>query len=278
VQERGVSLPGGICSPFTDSACNTGASLNSITSGHSCSFTCPQFSPATTFETLLLNLPREEHNPSNTWPSAPFDHSLIDHPLREIVATGLSISAGQRIPGSDLLYQIQEGAQLSGVSRSAPSSHIVTISILDCPLTSFPESKVVSTSQNAVASSSFSSPPANIHSDIQFHETHNDLVDVVSVPQPLQGGFNAAETNTGRNALASNYTYPTSRTAELLSSTEEISWSGLRQVSGSGDYSIGESISATQSSPDPSGTTSLTAIQCTWAACGKNFLTRSEYK
>jgi hypothetical protein len=276
------SSPRTICyavNEFTcNSGCQTSTSLNSFARCHSCLATCPKFAPATPFETLLLHLPREEHNPSNTWPSAPFDHSLIDHSLREIAATGISTSAGQRNPSSDWLYEIQEEAQLSAFLRSAPSSHIVATSILDYPLT-FPEPKIVSTSQNAVASSSFSFPPANIHSGNQFHETHNDdLADIESVPQALQGGFNAAETNTGRNALASNDAYPTSRTAELSSSTEGISWSSLRQVSGSGDHSIDESTSTTQSSPDPSSTTSLTAIQCTWAACGKSFLTRSEYK
>jgi hypothetical protein len=60
---------------------------------------------------------------------------------------------------------------------------------------------------------------------------------------------------------------------------------GARHLSRNGDVSVEGSTSisaqttpASSTSPSSLGSTTSNAIQCTWASCGKTFLTRSEYK
>lgn len=234
----------------------------------------------------------KEQNPTNTYtPSDLFYPSLsgLVASGREGLTnnvSGISTCASQRIPSSGSLYQIEEEGQLSnlGVGCSIPSSHIAATSPLDGPfsLSSVPE--LVSTSQNVVALSNFSSAPENIHSGISFPEVVSDTpANATSVSQPFRGGFSIAATNTRQHLLpedpASYNTCPTPQTPKSFSSIKEIPWTGLQHTSRSSDDSLGGSTSTTtQSNPNASGTASPNTIQCTWAVCSKTFLTRSEYK
>lgn len=234
-----------------------------------------------------------EQNLTDTWtPSDLFDLSLGElftsgiEGLTNIIP-GMSTSAGRRIPSSASFHQIQEEGHLSdlGVSCSVPSSHIAATSPLDGPFSLSSVPKLVSTSQNVVALPNFSPAPENIHSGISFHQVaSNTPADPISVPQPFHGGFSIAATNTRQYLLpddpASHRACPIPQTPKSFSSIEEeIPCTGLRHTSRSGDHSLEESTSTTtRSNPNLLDTKSPNTIQCTWAACGKTFLTRSEYK
>jgi hypothetical protein len=223
---------------------------------------------------LYAASPHGEQNPTNTWtPSDLFDLSLgeliaseTEEPINKV--SGASTSVGQRIPISGSLHQIQEEGHLSdlGIRCSASSSHIAAINPLDWHFSFSSVPSLISTSQNVAALPNSSLAPENIHSGISFHEVaSNTLTDATLVLQPFQGGFSVAATSTRQHLLpgdpASHENFPTPRTSR------------------SSNHSLEGSTSTTaQPHPNPSGTTNLSTIQCTWAACSKTFLTRSEYK
>ena len=230
----------------------------------------------------------DKQNPADTWPlysvSDLFIGELIDSGREELPnqSPGISTSVSQKIPSSGLLCQVQKNVHISDlgdVCCALSPSHIATTQTHDRSFSLSSTPRLVSRAPNVVELPNLSSAHENVRSII-FYEVDGTSADAVLDPQV---GFSAAAINAREYVLladlANHGTYPAPRISEPVSPIEEIPSTTLQYISTGGYHSSEESATtATRSSPTHSETTGPNTIQCTWAACGKSFMTRGEYK
>lgn len=239
---------------------------------------------------LHTTSPLDKQNPADTWPlyslSDLFIGELIDSGREELPSQspGISTSVSRKIPSSGLLCQTQTDVHISDlgdVCCALSPSHIATTRTHDWNFSLPSTPRLVSRAPNVVELPNVSSVPENVQS-ITFYEVDGTSADAVLDPHPFQVGFSVAAINAREYvlpaSLANHGTYPAPRISEPVSPIEEIPSTALQSISIAGYHSSEESATtATRSSPAHSETTGPNTIQCTWAACGKSFVTRGEY-